>query len=188
MDDGAGARTFNEESLPDARADRASAFRALAERHLDDAYRLARLILGDPVEAEDATHDAFLAAWRGWSGLRDPGRFDAWFGRILVNTCRGRLRTIRRRQVVDVSLVLEARDRGPDPHAALLGRAEMEQAFGALSVDHRIVLALRFYADLPVDQIAGRLGVPSGTVKSRLHLALQALETALRSTRREDER
>ena len=72
-------------------SERARAFLRLADDHLDTAYRLARHILRDPTEAQDATHDAFEQAWRKWSTLRDPARFEHWFDRILVNTCRDRL-------------------------------------------------------------------------------------------------
>jgi hypothetical protein len=71
---------------------RADAFRTLADRHLDASYRLAHVILGQRAEAEDASHDAFVTAWRNWSSLRDPELFEHWFDRILVNTCRNRLR------------------------------------------------------------------------------------------------
>ena len=69
----------------------ADAFRRLVERQLDASYRLAAVILGDRVEAEDAVHDAAVAAWQGFAALRDPDRFDAWFRRILVNGCRDRV-------------------------------------------------------------------------------------------------
>lgn len=61
--------------------DRAIAFRRLVDRHLDDAYRLAAIILGDRVEAEDAVHDAVIAAWRAFASLRDPASFDT-IGRL----------------------------------------------------------------------------------------------------------
>ena len=77
-------------------SERAEAFLRLADDHLDAAYRLARAILRDSTEAQDATHDAFEQAWRKWSTLRDPARFEPWFDRILVNTCRDRLRSGRR--------------------------------------------------------------------------------------------
>ena len=81
---------------------RDAAFVRLADKHLDQAYRLARAILRDAGEAQDATHDAFVQAWRKWETLRDPSRFEAWFDRILVNTCRNRLRA-GRRQATDIS-------------------------------------------------------------------------------------
>jgi DNA-directed RNA polymerase specialized sigma24 family protein len=67
-------------------------FAALTRRHVDGAYRLAWAILRDNAEADDATQDAFALAWRKRSSLRDADRFDAWFGRFLVNVCRDRLR------------------------------------------------------------------------------------------------
>lgn len=61
-----------------------------------DAYRLARAILLDDGEAEDAVQEATLAAWRKKGSLRDPARFDVWFERILVNQCRDQLRRRKR--------------------------------------------------------------------------------------------
>ena len=86
---------------------RAQAFLRLADDHLDAAYRLARAILHDTAEAQDATHDAFVQAWRKWSTLRDPARFEHWFDRILVNTCRDRLRSPRW-QTKDISAEVAA--------------------------------------------------------------------------------
>ena len=186
MDESTPGQVYGEESARVSRPDRAATFATLVDRHLDASYRLARLILSDPVEAEDATHDAFLAAWQGWSQLRDLDRFDAWFGRILVNTCRSRLRRAHRHTIVDVSGLLELPDPGPRPDDAVVNRVELERAFGSLSPDHREVLALRYYSDLPVDQIAGRLSVRSGTVKSRIHHGLRELTAAIQAGRRED--
>ena len=162
-------------NAPDA-ARRDAAFVRLADEHLDRAYRLARAILRDPTEAQDATHDAFVRAWRKWETLRDPSRFEPWFDRILVNTCRNRLRS-NRRLATDISaeVALVTGD-----HA---GRADDRHVIGAaleaLSPDDRVVVALRFYRDLTVDDIAFRLGIPAGTVKSRLHRALRRLHDAI---------
>ena len=156
---------------------RAAAFRRIADQHLDAAYRLARAILRDPLDAQDATHDAFLQAWRRWPTLRDPERFQAWFDRILVNTCRDRLRRTNRTQARDISDEL-ALTTG-DPFQPSLDRDVLGEAIATLSDDHRIVIALRFYRDLPVDEIATRLGIPPGTVHSRLHYALRRLQAAI---------
>ncbi len=155
---------------------RDAAFLALANEHLDRAYRLARAILRDPAEAQDATHDAFVQAWRKWETLRDPARFEPWFDRILVNTCRNRLRS-RRWQATDISAEVAL---ATGDHAA---RTENRQILGAaiasLSPDHQVVVALRFYRDLTVPDIATRLGIPAGTVQSRLHYALKRLHDTI---------
>jgi RNA polymerase sigma factor (sigma-70 family) len=164
----------------DRRDARSTAFVRLADQHLDASYRLARAILRDPTEAQDATHDAYVQAWRKWSTLRDPARFEAWFDRILVNTCRNRLSQASRRQPVDISMeLLVARG---DPIGQTNDRATLGRAIAGLSPDHRIVVALRYFRDLPIEEIALRLAVPVGTVQSRLHYALKRLHVAIDGT------
>ena len=155
---------------------RDAAFIRLADEHLDKAYRLARAILRDPVEAQDATHDAFVQAWRKWDTLRDRSRFEPWFDRILVNTCRNRLRSTRR-QATDISA--EVAIATGDHAGRIEDRDVVGAAIAALTPDHQVVVALRYYRDLTVDEIARRLGVPSGTVQSRLHYALKHLRDAI---------
>jgi RNA polymerase sigma-70 factor (ECF subfamily) len=156
---------------------RDAAFRQLADRHLDASYRLAYAILNNRAEAQDATHDAFVQAWRMWSTLRDPARFEPWFDRILVNTCRNRLRQSARWQVRDLSPDMAATR--SDPMAQALDRDLLGAAIRTLSPDHRVVVALRFYRDLPVDEIARRLGIRPGTVHSRLHYSMKRLQAVL---------
>jgi RNA polymerase sigma-70 factor (ECF subfamily) len=156
--------------------ERGQAFLRLADEHLDAAYRLARAILHDATDAQDATHDAFERAWRSWSTLRDPSRFEPWFDRILVNTCRDRLRSVHRR-TTDTSeeVAITSGDQFGQAH----DRDLLANAIADLSPDHRVVVALRYYRDLPVEEIAARLGVPPGTVQSRLHYALKRLQAAI---------
>jgi RNA polymerase sigma-70 factor (ECF subfamily) len=180
------SRTSEVFELTDSRAveaapssERAAAFLRLADEHLDAAYRLARAILRDPTEAQDATHDAVVQAWRGWSSLRDPARFEPWFDRILVNICRDRLRRTSRWQTTDIST--EVALAAGDPLDLTHERDVLETALAALSPDHQVVVALRYFRDLPVDAIASRLGIPAGTVQSRLHYALKRLHAVLES-------
>ncbi len=157
--------------------DRATAFAALLDRGLDSQYRLAAVILGDPIEAEDAVHDAAVVAWRGFAGLRDRDRFEAWFARILINGCRDRLRQRRRRPVV-VSIPTTEDAAAPvsqESTSSVATRDMLARAFATLDPDHAVVVALRFYADLTVPEIADRLGIAEGTAKSRLHHALRRL-------------
>ena len=163
---------------------RAEAFRLLIEPALDAAYRRAAVILGDLFEAEDAVHSAAEKAWRSWGSLRDPARFEGWFGRILVNECRDRLR--RRRRVARAE-VREPAVEIADPLAEVrLRRADMQaavlDALAVLTADERIAIALRFEADLTVPRIAELTGTREGTVKSRLHHALQKLRVCLAET------
>ena len=157
--------------------DRAQAFRRLADRHLDSSYRLARAILGDSTAAQDATHDAFVTAWRKWPTLRDPARFEHWFHRILVNTCRNHLHRMHHWQVQDISSDLAATE--ADAFSQAGDRDLVGAALLRLAPDHRIVVALRFYRDLTIDEIASQLSLPAGTVKSRLHHALRRLHLML---------
>lgn len=154
---------------------REEAFQRLAERHLADAYGLARAILHDAAEAEDATHDAFVAAWRKWDTLREPGRFQHWFDRILVNTCRNRLRRSARAERALWSVPRG----GVDLPRYATDHETITRALTTLGPDHRIVVALRFYRDLTIPEIARRTGLRPGTVKSRLHYALRRLHVAL---------
>lgn len=161
---------------------RAAAFADLVNGPaLDRAYHYAALMLGDRDAAEDATHDAALTAWRRFAELRDPARFEAWFGRILVNVCRDRQRS-RRRMASGLAAEAALRDRptpGPDLGEDLGRRDAMARAIRGLSHDQREVIVLRFYLDLTVDEVAARTGARAGTVKSRLHYALQALHAAI---------
>jgi RNA polymerase sigma factor (sigma-70 family) len=148
-------------------------FVEVAERVLDDAYRLAGYVLGDASEAEDAVQEALTRSWQAWSTLRDQDRFEPWFDRILVNICRDKLRKSRRVRLEELNEELAVSVE--DPFRAALARAEVEKLMHVLSPDQRIVVGLRFWRDLSLQQIADLLGVPLGTVQSRLHYALRAL-------------
>src|SRR5258708_5834939 len=99
----------------------------LAEGELDRAYRLAGLILGDQHEAQDATQDALLRAWRSAASLRDIAGFQAWFDRILVNVCRDRLRRrgkVRMIAIDDAAFTSAERD----PFRTIFDRDEVLRA------------------------------------------------------------
>lgn len=153
---------------------------------LDRSYRLAGLLLGNAHEAEDAVQDALVAAWQRFDSLREPDRFAAWFDRILVNGCRDRLR--RRGTVRFIAIDASIDAAGGDPFRELIERDALLVGLGRLTPDERIVVVLRFWADLPLDGIADRLGWPLGTVKSRLHRALARMREGLAVDDREARR
>jgi RNA polymerase sigma-70 factor (ECF subfamily) len=144
----------------------------LIEHGLDRAYRLAGLILGDATDAEDAVGDAIEAAFRHARELRDPARFGAWFDRILVNRCRDRLRRRTRVRFIPISGDVVERQ---DPFGDVLARDEAVRGLRELPADERVVVVLHFWADLTLAEVALRTGWPLGTVKSRLHRALERL-------------
>jgi DNA-directed RNA polymerase specialized sigma24 family protein len=162
---------------------------ALVLSRLNDAYRLARAILLDDGDAEDAVQEASLVAWRRQSTLRDPDRFEPWFERILVNQCRDQLR--RRKRAVHLAPPSVALD-SVGGHAAGPGERgagpDIDRALAALDLDHRIVVVMRYWQVRPVEDIAARLEIPAGTVKSRLHNALKSLRGSLDASRAEEAR
>src|SRR5262245_58403190 len=117
-----------------ADAGQRAAFADLVDHHLDRAYRLAGVILGDALDAEDATHDAVVVAWRHYGSLRDPARFEAWFQRILVNACRDRLRRRRRSPVVEIDATNE-HAAAPVDFGNVDDRLSLDRAFATLNPD-----------------------------------------------------
>lgn len=157
------------------------AVRRMLLTRIDDSFRLATFILRDPEAAEDAVQEAALLAWRKRRSLRDDQAVDGWFTRILVNVCRDQLRH-RSRQPRIVTL-----DLSMDQGTAMAGGGDLGPAIRRLTPDEQALLALRFGRDLTVPEIADRLQVPEGTVKSRLHSTLQHLRAALDAERRSEE-
>jgi RNA polymerase sigma-70 factor (ECF subfamily) len=141
-------------------------------RELNGAYRLAGYLLADAAEAQDAVQEASVRAWRAWANLRERDKFHSWFSQILVNVCRTRLHKRSRQRTVDVDEV-DLED--VDPFRAALARDAIGRALGSLSNELRMVVVLRYWGELSLAEIADRLRIPIGTVKSRHHAALQAL-------------
>ena len=148
-------------------------FAGKLEGELQMAYRLAGYLMADSDEAQDAVQEASVRAWRGWPALRDRDSFHAWFSQILVNVCRTKLSQRSRRRTVDIEEVdVEATT---DPFKASLARDTIGRSLSVLSEELRMVVVLRYWGDMSLAEIAARLNIPIGTVKSRHHAALQAL-------------
>jgi RNA polymerase sigma-70 factor (ECF subfamily) len=147
-------------------------FAGKLEGELPMAYRLAGYLMADAADAQDAVQEASVRAWRGWPALREKGSFHAWFSQIVVNVCRTKLRQRSRRRTTDIDEVdVEA----ADPFKAALARDTIGRALSVLSDELRMVVVLRYWGDLSLAEIAERLNIPIGTVKSRHHAALQSL-------------
>jgi RNA polymerase sigma-70 factor (ECF subfamily) len=166
------------------------AFAVLVDDRLAGTFRTSLAILGNEADARDATQEIFLRAWRNLPELRAPDRFEAWFGRIVVNTCRSAIRGRRRRIVREISVQalptegseLASAARPHDDRTADLD--VLERALDRLSVADRTLLALHHFEHLSLAEIGVRLGVPTKTVKSRLFSARRSLERALEVERR----
>ena len=159
------------------------AFASLAVAAGDRLHAVAHRILRDIELAEDATQQALLTIWRDLPTLRDPARFDAWSYRLLVRACYAEG---RRTKVWAPNLRLMPVDEPAEAVglSAVVDRDQLERGFRRLSIDHRAVVVLHHYVDLPLDQVAEVLGVPIGTVRSRLFHAMRGLRAALEADAR----
>ena len=155
------------------------AFSALASEAFPQLLRTARLILRDEEQASDAVQDALLSAWLHVRAIRDPEHFEMWLRRLLVRACYREGRRARRRRVIEIH-VPELEARGPeDLQAAAADRDQLERGFRRLSIEHRAVLVAHHYLGLRDTEAAAVLEIPTGTYKSRLSRAWNALRAAL---------
>jgi RNA polymerase sigma-70 factor, ECF subfamily len=177
-----------------ARSGDRSAFRTIVERTHVAAFRVALRTLGDAAEAEDTLQEAYLLAWNERERLRDPVAARAWIYGIVrnlaSNRARGRQRRAAHELVGDAVLLqgltdyLASEQPGPE-HAAASAelRTVLLDLLARLDEKHRVVLLLRAVDGMSYDELAETLGVPVGTVESRIHRAraklLEALERAL---------
>jgi len=145
---------------------------------VDRCYALAYRILRDHHRAEDATQQALLSAWQDLPRLRDPGRFEAWSYRLLVHACYTEGRK-NRRWAPNLRLIPLGEPPANDDLSSVVDRDQLERGFRHLSIDHRAVVVLHHYLDLPLDRVAEILGIPVGTAHSRLHHAMRGLRAAL---------
>jgi len=161
-----------------ARQGDVEAFSILAGHAVDRLHAVAFRILRDADQADDATQQSLIEAWDHIRSLRDPDRFDAWTYRLVVNAS---YRVAKRERVLAgrVRLLPAPSPSDADPTSRVADRDQLERAFRSLSPEHRAVLVLHHYADLPLAEIAEILGIPIGTVGSRLHHAARRLRAAL---------
>jgi RNA polymerase sigma-70 factor, ECF subfamily len=160
----------------------AEAFDELARLVGDECMAIAFRILRDADQADDAVQSALIAAWRDLRTLRDPDRFTAWLHRILINECYAEARR-RRRWSANIRLLPTPGDDSSDV-LTVNDRDQLERAFRRLTLEQRSVLVFHHYVGLTAEQVAERLGIPVGTVKSRIHHATIALRASLEADAR----
>ena len=167
-----------------ARAGDEEAFASLARGAGDRLLSIAYRILRDLGLAEDAVQQTLVLAWRELPSLRDVDRFDAWLRRLLVNACYREARRGRHWAANVRVLSMDQPDRADD-YNSVVQRDQLERGFRRLPPEQRAVFVFHHYLGLSLIEVAAELGVPLGTVKSRLHYASNTLRAAIEADLRE---
>jgi RNA polymerase sigma-70 factor (ECF subfamily) len=171
------------ELIDRARAGEVMAYEELVRRYQDVAVRTAHVISPDG-DAEDAVQEAFVKAYGALSRFRDGAPFRPWLLRIVANEARNRRRSAGRRAGLALRAAEDRRpgDAAPSPESAILAgetRTALLGAINGLREEDREIIGARFFLDLSEAETAEALGLPRGTVKSRLSRALARLRTEL---------
>jgi RNA polymerase sigma-70 factor (ECF subfamily) len=163
-------------------------FDELLARHEARLYAFVCTLVGTP-EADDVMQEVVLAVYRSLPTFRGDSSFSTWLYRVVANTCSRYRRRWRRRPLVlafsecPPETLLAIPDAAPGPERSALDaefHERLEQAIAALSPLHRAVVHLRYTEELSYQDIAEALDIPLGTVRSRLHHALEKLGAMLR--------
>ena len=148
--------------------------RAVGDRLMAIAFRILR----DVDRAEDAVQQALMTAWRELPSLRDDDRFDAWLRRILVHACYAEAKR-RRTWAANIRILPTDGPAARDDTSTVVLRDQLERGFRRLSPEQAAIFVLHHYVGLSLPEIAEELGLPLGTVKSRMHYARKILRAAL---------
>lgn len=166
------------------------AFSQLVEANQNRIYTLTLRMTGSPEDAADLAQEAFLRAWRSLPSFQGESNFSTWLYRLTSNLCIDFLRREKRRRAV-AAVSLDGEEDAPPaqvpdhrftPEGELERRelrAAVSRGLARLSDDHRQVLVLRELEGLSYTEIAGRLGLEEGTVKSRIARARMSLRNIL---------
>jgi RNA polymerase sigma-70 factor (ECF subfamily) len=158
------------------------AFGALARVVGDRCMAIAFRILRDVDLADEAVQTALVAAWRDLRHLREPDRFEPWLHRILIRECYTMARQ-ERRLSAGIRLLPGPSQTDADI-LAIEVRDQLDRAFRRLTIEQRTVLVFHHYLGLPLTEVAERVGVPLGTVKSRLYHATAAMRASVEADAR----
>jgi len=155
-------------------------FEEMVQAYADKIYSLCYYMTEDPEAARDLTQETFLRAWKGLKKFRGESSVYTWLYKIALNRCRTYLKKRSKERKVYIEELREAGwepsvDPPHDPPEAVSVRAALRE----LPPDYREVLLLYYWEEMSYEEIAEALGVPMGTVKSRLHRAKEALRRVL---------
>jgi RNA polymerase sigma-70 factor (ECF subfamily) len=170
--------TVDRELVEAAQRGDKDAFVDLMRSRADHLFAIAHRILRDVDRAEDAFQDALVIAWRDLRSLRDPDRLDAWLRRLFVHACLEHA-TRERRRLANLRVLPLEGPPAPDQLLSVGDRDELERGFRRLSPQQRAILVLHHFVGYDPAEIAGLLGIPDGTARSRLHNAHRAMRAAL---------
>lgn len=158
------------------------AFEELVLRYQEAAFRAAFLVLRDAAEAEDAAQEGFMKVYRAIGGFKAGSAFRPWLLKIVINQALTMAKSSRRRTAMVEELATKT-----DPMTFTIDEAVVDaerarlvwSALEALREQERVVVYLRYFLALPEKELAEYLGCAPGTVKSRLHRALQKLRDVI---------
>ncbi|HOV79456.1 MAG TPA: sigma-70 family RNA polymerase sigma factor [Bacillota bacterium] len=174
-----GEKNLSEENIVRmAQSGDEDAFAQLVHMYSADAFRTASVVLRNRSDAEDVVQEAFLTCYRKLHSFRMESSFKTWFYRVVVNLCYDRLRKINRENAAYGRISLSNRT-GEWDMSEVEGRLDLKEMVASLSTEHRLVLTLYYGMDLGVQKISEILGIPAGTVKSRLNSARNLLKERL---------
>jgi RNA polymerase sigma-70 factor (ECF subfamily) len=163
-----------------------AAYGELVTMHEAAAFRVAYLLTGSAAEAEDAAQEGFVKAYLALGRFRAGEPFRPWLLQVVGNEARNRRRAqVRRTGLVDRAIRSLRGGTAPPPEVEVIAgesRSEVRAAMARLREEERVVVACRYLMDLSEAETAAALGIPAGTVKSRLHRALGRLRADLEAT------
>jgi RNA polymerase sigma-70 factor (ECF subfamily) len=164
-----------------------AAYEEIVQRYQQVAFRTAYVITGSAPDAEDAAQEGFVKAYRALDRFRLDADLRPWLLRIVANEARNRVRSSGRRHQLELRLAEGFRpgDAAPSPEAVAVAGDERRRLLtmvNALSEEDRLVIASRYFLELNGEETAAALGIPEGTVKSRLSRALARLRARVEET------
>jgi RNA polymerase sigma-70 factor (ECF subfamily) len=188
-----GRPTDDAELFSRAQRGETAAYEEIVQRYQQVAFRTAYVITGSAAEAEDAAQDGFVKAYRALSSFRPGAEPRPWLLRIVANEARNRVRSTSRRHQLELRLAeghrlsdgLRPGGAAPSPEAAAVAAEDSRRLLGLvneLGDEDRLVISSRYFLELSGEETAAALGIPEGTVKSRLSRALTRLRARVEGT------